>query len=233
MRDIRALSIDLDDTLWDIAPVIEAAETAVQALLNQNFPEVAARFGTAELRALRTATAERHPDIAHDFTEVRRRTYAAALTECGRDPAQADSVLACFLAARNRVTLYPDVVPALSWLRSRLPLVALTNGNTDVRRLDISVHFAHVLRAREVGVLKPHRRMFQCACDALGLEPGEVLHVGDHPVEDIAGARATGMRAVWINRRGLDWPGADPQPEAVVKDMGEVVDLIRHSSGMP
>jgi len=58
----------------------------------------------------------------------------------------------------------------------------------------------------EVGASKPDARIFEVALEALGLPPGEVVHVGDDVEADVAGAMGLGMRAVWFNT-GL-WAGA-------------------------
>ena len=134
--------------------------------------------------------------------------------------------------ARHRVQLYPDVVPALHELSSRFPLVALSNGNADVGRLNLGQFFIHAINARSIGALKPDERMFFGACDALGLRPTDVLHVGDHPIEDVHGALNAGMRAVWVNRGQRDWEH-EHTPHAEVRNLAELLDLITISDAVP
>ena len=57
------------------------------------------------------------------------------------------------------------------------------------------------------------------------MDPGAVLHVGDHPFEDVLGAKDAGLSAVWVNRTAASWPHPQ-QPDAEVKDMAELVVLL-------
>ena len=225
MRGVKALSFDLDDTLWEIMPVIRAAEASVYEYLCDHYPGAADRFEATVIGEARARAAAASPELAHDFTEIRRRSFALILVECGEDPADADVLLERFMHARHQVQLYPDVVPALEVLSTRFPLVALSNGNTDVNRLNLRQYFVRAINARGVGALKPDGRMFASACDALGLRPDEVLHVGDHPVEDVHGALNAGMRTVWVNRARRAWEHAHT-PHAEVRDLGELLALM-------
>lgn len=94
----------------------------------------------------------------------------------------------------------------MSRLSGRLPLVALTNGNADVHRLGMGHYFVASLSAVEVGAAKPERLMFEAAADSTGIPMQSLIHVGDDPVTDVAGAARHGLRAVWLNRTGAPWP---------------------------
>lgn len=83
-----------------------------------------------------------------------------------------------------------------------------------MERAALIEHFepAALVFSDEVGVYKPHPRIFHAALDALGAEPREAAHVGDLRFTDVAGARAVGMRAVRFNggrEDGDDGPEAD------------------------
>src|SRR5258706_4870913 len=131
---IRALTLDLDDTLWPIAPAIEGAEAALHRWLSGHAPATAARFDVAGLRERRDEVARRHPAMAHDFSAVRRESLRLALLESGDDEALADAAFAVFFAARHELAFYPEVADALQRLAARYPLLALSNGNADIGR---------------------------------------------------------------------------------------------------
>ena len=84
---IRALTLDLDDTLWAIAPVIEQAERALHDFLGLHCPQVCERYPIEAMRALRDRIAGEHPQLAHDFSAQRRMTLQIARLEAGADPA--------------------------------------------------------------------------------------------------------------------------------------------------
>lgn len=224
---IRALTLDLDDTLWPVLPALERADQAVDAWLRQHHPEVARAWPIAAMRELRMQVAAERLDLAHDFTRQRQLTLQQAFAACGVDDAPVQALWEIYFAARNRVELYPDSLPALERIAARWPLASLTNGNADLERIGIHAHFAHHVCARDSGVAKPDPRIFLAAAARLGVAPRQVLHVGDDPAMDIAGARDAGLRTAWINRDGRPWPDElGPPPELDLRDLTELADWL-------
>lgn len=222
---IRALTLDLDDTLWAVGPAIVRAERAQDAYLRRHCPRTAERYPLEAMRALRDAVAAAHPQLAHDYTEQRRITLARAIADCGEDLAHVDGAFEAFYAGRNEVELYADVHEGLPRLAGRFPLAALTNGNADLVRIGLAGHFRFSLGAREHGAAKPAASIFHAACTRLGLAPEHVLHVGDDPWLDIAGAAEAGLPTCWINRHDTPWPAELPPPRWQARDLNE---LLQH-----
>lgn len=85
-------------------------------------------------------------------------------------------------------------------------------------------HFDHWSFSDEVGVYKPHRRIFEHALEGLGgIEPAEAWHVGDRRRTDVAGAQAMGMTAVRITGGYDDTDATDgPEGDLVVAGHGEL-----------
>jgi putative hydrolase of the HAD superfamily len=223
MPDLRAISLDLDDTLWPIWPVIERAEAALHAYLDAHCPRTAAAYPVPRMRALREQVALEHPHLAHDFTAQRLICLERALAEGGEDLAHARPAFEALYVERNRVAFYDDALPALEALAAHYPLAALTNGNADLQRIGIADRFQVRVAAREVGVAKPERAIFEHTAAALGVAPGEVLHVGDDPWLDVDGAARAGMRTCWVNRDGATWPTGLPRPDLEVSSLGTLV----------
>ncbi|BBD80845.1 HAD family hydrolase [Aerosticca soli] len=216
MPSIRAITLDLDDTLWPVQPALEQADLAVDAWLREHWPAVAARWPVPALRRLREEVARSRPDLAHDFSAQRRLTLERAFAACGVHEPPVEAAWAVYFAARNAVRPYPDSHPALARLAGRLPLASLTNGNADLRLTGLEAHFRHHVCAREVGCAKPDPRIFHVAARRLGVAPDELLHVGDDPWHDVHGARAAGLHCAWINRDGRPWPASLGEPPAWV-----------------
>jgi putative hydrolase of the HAD superfamily len=220
---IKALTLDLDDTLWPVRPAIERAEREVHAWLDQNAPATARRFDIHALRGMREAVAVENPHWGHDFTRMRLASIARALTLAGDDAALAAPAFEVFLAARNRVELFADTRPALARLSRQWPIVALTNGNADLHSIGLADHFTATLSAREFGVGKPDSRIFHEACRQLGAKPREVLHVGDDWTLDVLGAHAAGLRSAWICRaHDVIEPDGPVRADCVARDLGEL-----------
>jgi 2-haloalkanoic acid dehalogenase type II len=224
---ILALTLDLDDTLWPVLPALERADQAVDAWLRRHHPDVARAWPIAAMRALRMQVATERLDLAHDFTSQRQLTLRQAFAACGVDDAPIETLWEIYFAARNSVELYPDSLPALQRITARWPLASLTNGNADLQRIGIHAHFVHHICARDSGVAKPDPRIFLAAAERLGVAPEQILHVGDDPAMDMAGARDAGLRTAWINREGLPWPVELGQPpELDLRDMTALADWL-------
>jgi putative hydrolase of the HAD superfamily len=224
---IRALTLDLDDTLWPVLPALERADQAVDAWLRQHHPDVASAWPITAMRELRARVAAERLDLAHDFTTQRQLTLQQAFAACGVDDAPVEALWEIYFAARNRVELYPDSLPALERITARWPLASLTNGNADLQRVGIHAHFAHHICARDSGVAKPDPRIFLVAAERLGVLPEQILHVGDDPAMDMAGARDAGLRTAWINRDSQPWPDElGAPPELDLRDMTALADWL-------
>jgi putative hydrolase of the HAD superfamily len=221
---IKALTLDLDDTLWPIWPAIERAEHELHGWLAQHASATAQRFDVAALRGLRETIAAENPHWGHDFTRMRHASLVRALTLSGDDPAHADGAFAVFFAARNRVELFADALPALQALAARWPIAAVTNGNADLHGIGLAGHFATTVSAREFGIGKPDPRIFHEACRRLGVAPNEVLHIGDDWALDVVGAHGAGLRSAWVRRdAGVGMPIGPARADCVVGDLGELV----------
>ena len=223
---IRAITLDLDDTLWPIAPVIERAELAVHDYFLRHCPTVAERFPVAGMRALRERIAEQHPQLSHDFSAQRRLSLRAALDACAAPHDHLEPAFEAFYSARNQVELYPDSEAALQQLAALFPLAALTNGNADLGRIGLAGLFRFNLGAREHGAAKPVASIFLTACQRLNTRPEHTLHVGDDPWLDVAGAQAAGLRSCWINRHNASWPTELARPDWEIESLHQLLPLL-------
>jgi len=223
---VRAITLDLDDTLWPIAPVIARAEAVAHAWLVRHAPATGARFDVAGLRALREAVALDYPGLAHDMSALRLESLRRALAAGGDDPALATAAFEAFFEARHAVQLYPEVAAALERLAARFPLLALSNGNADIARTPLRRWFSGALSACEFGVGKPDPRIFHEACRRLGCAPATVLHVGDDLALDVMGARAAGLQARWLRREPCEPPGSAAHSGEVVACLESLADAL-------
>ena len=227
---VRAICFDLDNTLWEIEPVLARAERILADWLERRYPQIPAAFSPADVQRVREALVAERPDQAHDFTFLRRETLARVAAAAGynRDSAAgiAHEAFTLWHAARNQLTPYAEVVPALGRLRGRYRLATLSNGNADLHRIGIAHHFEVMLHAAALGCAKPDARSYESLAKALTLQPAEILFVGDEPLADVVGPRAVGMQTVWVNRGGVVWPDALPAADARISDLRELEALL-------
>lgn len=217
---IRAITLDLDDTLWPIWPTIARAEGVLLQWLDANAPATAALGRDKDtLRAVRNQMHTLRPDLRHDLSALRRESIRLLLQRAGDDPALAEPAFETFFAERQRVDLFDDALPALEFLASRFPVVALSNGNADVHRIGLGAHFHASVSARAFGVAKPDARLFHAGAAAAGVNADQVLHIGDDAQLDGVGALNAGMQLAWLNRTEQPWAHAPLQPHLTVTDL--------------
>ncbi|MDQ3287264.1 MAG: HAD-IA family hydrolase [Pseudomonadota bacterium] len=228
---VCAITIDLDDTIWPIAPVIVRAEAALGEWLRQHAPRTAAHWPDDRRLALRERIGAERRDLAHDFSQQRMLTLEQMLREAGDDPALAQPAFDAFFAARCEVEHYQDSLQALERLAARVPMAALTNGNACLRTIGLMPLFRFQLGAREHGAAKPTASIFHAACRQLDCDPAQVLHVGDDMEADVIGAQRAGLRSCWINRTDADgrartWPHAGSPPDLEMPDLCALADWL-------
>ncbi len=224
---IRAITLDLDDTLWPVWPAIARAETVLQDWLRLNAPDTASLCAQpGAVRAFRERVGREMPHLAHDLAALRQEAIRRALEQAGDDPALAAPAFEVFFAQRQRVDLYPDAEPALAFLSARWPVVALSNGNADVARVGIGHYFRGAVSMRAMGIGKPHAPIFREAARVAGVAPHEVLHIGDDPHLDAVGGLGTGMQVAWVNRGGHDWAHTPHVPHVTVPDLHSLGRLL-------
>jgi len=224
---IKAISLDLDDTLWPVLPTIERAEKLLHQWLVEHAPMAAALFSSPEaLREIRDSMRANKPELKHDLSAIRRESIRLALYRAGEDPLLADEAFEVFFAERQRVTLFQDARPALEFLSARFPLVSISNGNADLQRVGVAGFFRASISAREFGVGKPDPRIFHAAAGAVEVAVEQVVHVGDDTTLDMLGALNAGMQAAWVNRTEALWPH-ELEPHMTLSTLGELCAAFR------
>jgi 2-haloalkanoic acid dehalogenase type II len=219
---IRSVAFDLDNTLWDVDPVLARAEERWLQWLRENCPRIPEQLTLDDMRIARMQLAAREPHKAHDFTYLRIASLAQHAREYGYDESIAEAAFEIFITARNQLDLYADVRPGLHRLRGRYALATLSNGNADLSRIGVADLFSVSLNARGVGAAKPDRRCFERLVEDLHLEPQEVIYVGDDPLLDVEAARTAGLATAWMNRTGQTWPAAVRPADIDVSDCIEL-----------
>jgi putative hydrolase of the HAD superfamily len=226
MQDIRTITLDLDDTLWAIHPVIERAEKTLYQWLQEHYSRVTEMFSPADLLKMRDSIVFEYPGKSHDFTFMRRTVLARIGVAAGYDDELVEGAMAVFQSIRNDVDVFPEVRPTLNALGENYCVIAVTNGNANLDTIGLRDLFDDVISAASAGAAKPAREIFEMAVNAGGAKPHETLHVGDHPEVDVVGANEAGLKSVWVNRNGDEWPGHLQSPDGVVENVGELLSLL-------
>ncbi|MCL1141095.1 HAD-IA family hydrolase [Shewanella gaetbuli] len=202
LSPVKALSFDLDDTLYNNAPVIKKAVSASFALLIEQFPK-ASELTLDDWQAIKIAEQLKWPELMHDTSAARYAMLREGLIQLGYselDASQgAQNALDCFHDHRSDFKVSADVIKILAQLKQRYRLVGITNGNVNSARIGLDEVFDFVLHPGYGVKMKPYGDMFALACKQLSIQPAELLHVGDHPHSDVVGARIAGCQTIWLN----------------------------------
>jgi putative hydrolase of the HAD superfamily len=227
---IKLLTFDLDDTLWELGPVLKRAEAITYGWLCENVPAITEQFSVEHLRDIRMEIAREHPELAHRVTELRKLSLRRALAHVGLKPAlietTTETAFKIFLAARHEVELFDAAETALEQLQRDYTLAVITNGNFDIATVGLDRYFAFSVNAERLPRPKPHPEPFEEALRIAGCAAHQCIHIGDDIENDIRGAQRMGFATIWINMSERKWPGGD-HPSKQIRHLEELPDAVR------
>ncbi len=236
---IEAVLFDGDQTLWDFERVMRQALTAIVDELRTARPGAFTdALSWEDLERDRAVVGEEWAGVEYSLARLRvlgfARTLARMRAAEGGDEA-ADEALTLelsdsYFAHRDRdPALFGDTVSCLEALRPRYRLGLLSNGSRLPEKVGLAQYFESVVFAQDHRVTKPEKGIFEIVERELDVAPSGCVLVGDHPINDVAGAKRAGWSAVWIDRDGDGSFGdesvevdSDDQPDAVVRSLSEL-----------
>ena len=238
---MRALLLDLDDTLLDYSGGAEQCWTEACAVAARSVERARLAATLAEARRWFWSDPARHRRERTNMLRAWTSIAARALEDCGCPDADLAAAIAADFAVRRRRTmaLFPEARACLEMLRGRgLPLGLVTNGDAreqrwKIERCDLARFFDAIVIEGELGAGKPDAVVYETALHALGVPAGpDVWMVGDHLDFDVAGAQHVGLRGVWVDRAGLGLPAESPvRPDQIVRALDEVLGVIEERPG--
>lgn len=231
MPRIKVVSIDLDNTLWDVDRIILNAEKEMRGWLNEHVPSSTALYTPERLDVYRQRIIEAHEDKRHDLSFMRIAVLGELIRESGFAEVEArtlaEQAFDVFFHWRNQVEFFPGAEDMLTHLAERYPVFALTNGNADVARAGLSAYLSGAVSSADVGVSKPDKAMFNAVLERAGASAAQALHIGDHLHDDIYGANQAGMASLWVNLDARQQRTADDSaPTREVESLHDVPEAV-------
>src|SRR5215212_5369804 len=228
---VRAVLFDLDDTLFDHQASSRAGLLAVREV----FPSLASEPFDAFEQRYRIILEEVHLLVLSGElspADARSRRFGRFLSEtfapCADDvELAAAAYFAGFRASRRPVA---GAVALLQHLRTHVKIGVVTNNVLaeqveKLRHLEFAALVDVLVASEEVGVAKPHPKIFHAALERLACTPDQVVMVGDNWENDIVGASRVGIRSIWLNRY------ADPHPDVTlapqITELAPLEDIAR------
>jgi putative hydrolase of the HAD superfamily len=229
---LKAVFFDIDDTLFSTTEFAERARRGAADAMRRH----GLRLPTDHiLRELSEVIAEFSSNYEHHFDKLLLRLPRRAFD--GVNPAilVAAGVHAYHDAKVHQLRPYADVPPVLRKL-SHTDLVRgiITSGLQQkqadkVLRLGLYEYFTPtaIFISDQIGISKPNPKLYQRACDEVGVQPRETMYVGDHPTQDVDPANALGMITVHV-RRGRHAPEQGKTKAAYeLKNFKELLTVLR------
>ena len=234
---IQAVLFDGDQTLWDFERVMRGALTAVADELRAARPgPFADGLSWQDLEHDRTSIGAELEGVEYNLARLRMLGFARTLArrraaedgDVREDEALAAELGASYFAHRDRdPALFPDTLPGLDALRADYRLGLLSNGSRLPETVGLAGYFESVVFAQDHRVAKPDKGIFEVVERQLRVGPEACVLVGDHPVNDVAGAHGAGWRSVWIDREGeAPFPDDGPRPDAVIASLLDLPGLL-------
>ena len=229
---IKLLTFDLDHTLWAPENALAGADKEMYAWLTQHYPQVTELYSPQALTDYRLALAAQNPQLAVKVSAMRIEVLRLVCLEAGMNAEQADDVskqaFSIFYHHRSNIEFYPDALETVTELAQDYPLIALTNGNADLKLIGIDHLFKAYFNADGVGTAKPSPEMFLAALEYAQVKAENCVHIGDCPVNDVLAPKRVGMKAVWVNAAQDQWPHAsEATPDAVITHVRELPEILK------
>lgn len=158
------------------------------------------------------------------YREIGRRALTYTLERAGI--AHTQDEVQQLVAGIETLRPFPDVVAALTKLKTRYPLAILSNGDPDMlekARPHLGIEFDRIISVAEAGSFKPHVATYRKAAELLGLAPDAILFVANHAF-DCVGAKAYGMRTCFVDRRKRPFGQWPYPPDLIVADFKELAE---------
>lgn len=230
---MKALLLDLDDTLLDYSGGVDAswAEACVACCGSCDVDPARLIAALAPTRRWFWDDPERHRTERIDMLRAWTRIVTHALERIGvTNDALADTIARDFAARRReRMQLFPEAVECLeAFRRAGLPLGLVTNGDArqqryKIERWDLAKYFDVMVIEGEFGAGKPDEVVYRHALAKLGVAAADACMVGDNLEFDVEGAQRLGLRGLWIDREGRGLPaGSGVRPWRIIRSLAEI-----------
>ena len=230
---------DVDDTLYSTTEFARRARrNAVRAMIEVGFDATEEEA----LQELSEVVAEFSSNYEHHFERLIDRMGRERLA--GSNPAvvTAAGIVAYHRTKQTEMEVLPDARALLDALRYARVRTGVISAGLQVKQAEklIRLRVLDYLDPRaiffsdQMGVSKPNPKIFQKACEALGVEPARAMYVGDRASHDVAPAAAVGMRTVLYRGAGGKYRAEAPEvgPDHDLTDLRDLIPVLREEYGL-
>ncbi|MCB9883318.1 MAG: TIGR02253 family HAD-type hydrolase [Planctomycetes bacterium] len=207
MRSLRAIFFDIDDTLFSTSVFAEKAR--------RNAMEAMIRYGLkvdrdALVRELEEVISEFSSNYEHHFDKLLLRVPQKSFEGINRAILVAAGVVAYHETKFHELKVFDDAYELLRDLSKTPVIMGIISAGLSIKQAEKIVRLniyeflnpEAIFISEQVGISKPNPKLYQRACEQLGVPPEQVMYIGDHPANDIAPPKKLGMVTVLHRRSG-------------------------------
>jgi putative hydrolase of the HAD superfamily len=239
MRTLRALFLDVDDTLYSTSEFAAAARRAAMDAMIRHGLRLKRDEALAELGEVISEFGSNYP---YHYDRLLRRLPPGVVPDVNPAILVAAAVGAYHDTKYRSLFPFRDVPDVLQRIRQATQLVlgVITEG-LEIKQAEKLVrlgivpllHPRAIFISDQIGISKPNRKLYQRACDVVGVPPEQAMYVGDHPENDVAPAQAVGMATVrhrWQGGKHADTEGS-VRPDYEIRSFHELLPILRDDFG--
>lgn len=222
LAPFKAISFDLDDTLYSNHPIMQVTGSAMVAYFQKELPkllenttDIQTEYDINFWSPYKNKAIAFNAELTHDVSALRIESYYLGLIDLGIAKKQArqaaEKALAHFDFHRSNFSVPNNIHNLLSVLAKKWPLIAISNGNVNTHTIELNQYFSAVYHAGGQSSGKQNRQkpcsdMFDHACNHLNIHPSELLHIGDCGKADILGGILAGCQTAWVSSFNVGKP---------------------------
>lgn len=206
---VKAITFDLDDTLWPLKPTLKHAEIETYQWLSTHAKPLTDKFSLNAISEFRFKLFRTDERFKNQISQVRIATIKALAISSHYSEQEAtelaEQAFQVHYQLRQKVNCYEGVEELLTELSKNYVLGTISNGNADVNQTSIGRFFSFALSAEHINSSKPDGLIFDTALARIEklldqrLQPSEVAHVGDDFLCDVVGAKRAQFKAIWLD----------------------------------
>jgi len=223
---VEVLLFDVFGTVveWKASLISQFQQFGRQRGISADWQGLAMQWQAAYLPSLQDVRQNRRPFVG--LETLRRESLDRLLPSFGLD-ALSESDRAQLVGCWARLDAWPDTVAALTRLRRKFTIIALSNGGFALL-VELARHcqlpWDAVMSADLFRHFKPDAEVYRGAADLLGRSPASLMLVAAHNI-DLAAARASGLKTAYVQR-----PTEDASPSAdwniIAHDLSDLADQL-------
>jgi len=229
LKSFKAISFDLDDTLYDNHRVMDKAEADFITYLNKTYTNLA-ELTSNQWGLYKNILSNEEPELIHDVSlwriEILKRIMIIYGISEYKAIEYAQDAFKVFLRLRSDFIVPADNIKLLGDLAKHYPVIAITNGNVNAKRINLADKFMFILMAGQEFKAKPAPDLFVEAAKRLKIDVEDILHIGDDLLTDIYGPQHCGAQSIWFNQHHMPLDKAKLLPCIEIHHLNHLYSII-------